>query len=400
MAPTNELLHRIRYLEDVLHARAADTAMVEAELLDLKQSLAGLERTRSGIRGAIEDALSGKTPDSNTAVASPAPAGLIDLGVEGSTNADTNNAFAGNGNGNSGNLPAEEVLALALASMRDDLGPKGLVKFIIQAAVHTSGMDAEEVIQTALETVRGSELTVDDVVIASLQAARNSRNVSASEILRPAVGIAMRLGSEVPVIMKEVFVALSVRLGPSMLRSSLLSMLGCALGMGMTYREIEDLMNDFSAEVKYGALGLSGVEESEKTVRFSTPPETRDPDTPQPQQLQQPPARTEPVDHEDTLGLSPSKPANENPLEQIKERSPGPQALGDASPVFTPWPADEAVAQGPLHGISSSSSGAATAPVSANRRADDDPHEGGDDEHSRPSKKVKIDLESSGGSGK
>jgi hypothetical protein len=251
--PTELLKKKINLREAALRAREAETAAREAELQELKEELQKLQSTRSGIRAAIEDALS----DSPTTDIEPTD--LLEMAVEGEGNADDDEPFA------NGNLTAEEALRLALASIKKELGSKRLVKFIIQAAVDSSRLDAEGVIKAALETVRGSELRVQDVVLASLQAARNTRNISASEIMRPAVGVSMELGAEIPVIIKEVFVAMGRE--PSMLRSSLLSILGCAVGMGMTYRDIKEIMKAFSKEIKHGTLGQRAADgESARSI--------------------------------------------------------------------------------------------------------------------------------------
>lgn len=234
--PTEVLEKKIRRREDVLRAREADTAAREAELQDLKESLQKLQSARSGIRGAIEDALS------NEPTTTIAPTDLLEMAVEGST--DTN-PFA------NGNITAEEVVKLALISMRKDLGRKGLVKMIIQAAVQSSQLDAEGVIKAALETVRSCDLTSSDVIHAALQASRNSNHIFASDLIPPAVGTAIERGIEPPVVVKEAFVS-AVRGDPSMVRTSVLSVLGCAMGMGMNYRDIKSIIKAFSKEIKLG----------------------------------------------------------------------------------------------------------------------------------------------------
>lgn len=234
--PTELLEKKIRRREDVLRAREADTAAREAELQDLKESLQKLQSARSGIRGAIEDALS------NEPTTTIAPTDLLEMAVEGST--DTN-PFA------NGNITAEEVVKLALISMRKDLGRRGLVKMIIQAAVQSSQLDAEGVIKAALETVRSCDLTSSDVIRAALQASRNSNHIFASDIIPPAVGTAIERGIEPPVVVKEAFVS-AVRGDPSMVRTSVLSVLGCAMGMGMNYRDIKSIIKAFSKEIKLG----------------------------------------------------------------------------------------------------------------------------------------------------
>lgn len=235
----------MHFLEAILPVRARDTARLEAELRDLRLSVG--ERTQKDICDAIEDALSGSSPDQDMSDDNDP--------FEGSNASD--DPFQG---ASHAALTDGNAVALALRSIRNYLGPEELTKFIIQAAVRASLLDADEVVTTALEAVRGCEMTVQDVVMASLKAATDARSISAHEILRPAVAIASSLGSEVPVIIKEVFIAASSQLDPSMLRSSLLSVLGCARGMGMTSEGIKDLMRTFSMEVKYGAFSHGAVE--------------------------------------------------------------------------------------------------------------------------------------------
>lgn len=236
--PTELLEKKIHRREAALRACEAEAAAREAELQELKESLEKLQIIRSGIRGAIADALS------DNPIKTIEPTELIEMAVESNTN---NDPFE------NGNMTAMEAVVLALTSLRNELGSKQLVKTIIRSAVHTSRLDAEGVIKAALE-LRGSELSVHDVVMASMRAARNSRNITAAEIIRPAVEISMELGIQTQLIIKEMFVA-GVRCDPATVKSSLLSVLGCAMGLGMTYRDVKDLMKDFSKEVKYGALG-------------------------------------------------------------------------------------------------------------------------------------------------
>lgn len=238
--PTELLKKKIRRREDALRAREAETAAREAELEDLKESLLKLHSARSGIRGAIEDALS---EEPTTTIA---PTDLLEMAVEGS-NTKNNNPFA------SGNITAEEAVRLALVSMRKDLGPKGLVKMIIQNAVQASQLDAEGVIKAALETVRACDLTSTDVVQAALEASWSSNHIFAADIIPPAVATAMERGIEVPVVVKEAFVS-AVRRDPTMLRTSVLSVLGCAMGMGMGYRDIKSIIKAFSKEIKLGEV--------------------------------------------------------------------------------------------------------------------------------------------------
>lgn len=237
--PTELLETKIQRREAALRACEAEATARDVELQELKESLQKLQTTRNGIRGAIYDALS------DSPIKTIEPTDLIEMAVEGNTN---NEPFK------SGNLTAMEAVVLALTSLRNEHGPKHLVKTIIRSAVHTSRLNAEDVIKSALETVRGSELSIRDVMMASMRAARNSRNIHASEIIRPAVEISMELGIETQLIIKEMFVA-GVRRDPATVKSSLLSVLGCAMGLGMTYRDVKDLMKAFSKEVKHGALG-------------------------------------------------------------------------------------------------------------------------------------------------
>lgn len=237
--PIQILTKKISRREDALRAHEAETAAREAELEDLKESLQKLQSARSGIRAAIEDAMSDAPANTIT------PADVLEMAVERST--DTN-LFAANGN-----ITAEEAVKLALISMRNDLGSKGLVKMIIQTAVKISQLDAEGVIKSALETVRTSDLTTNDVVRAALQASGTSNHIFASDIITPAVETAMERGIEAPVIVKEAFVS-AARGHPSLVRTSVLSVLGCALGMGMNYRDIKSIIKAFSKEIKLGEV--------------------------------------------------------------------------------------------------------------------------------------------------
>lgn len=250
MPTSTDLEKKINLREAALRARAAETAAREAELQELKESLQKLQSARSDIRTAIEDAIS-DSPTINIE-----PTDWLEVAVE---------------DFDSGPLTADEALRLALVSMRRQISSKDLVKWIIQSAVETSCLDAEGVIKAALETVRGTDLSVRDIVFVAMQAARNTPNISASEIVRPAVKISLELGNEIPVIIKDSFVA-ALRHNPSMLRSCLLSVLGCALGMGMTYRDIKDLMKAFSKEVKHGALDQRAADgESAQSISCITP---------------------------------------------------------------------------------------------------------------------------------
>lgn len=238
--PTELLEKKIRRREEALRAREAETAAREAELQDLKESLYKLQTTRSGIRDAIEEALS----DSPTATI--APTDLLEMAVEGNSN--TSNPFAPFANSN---ITAEEAVKLALVSMRGYLGPKGLVKMIIQTAVQVSQLDAEGVIKAALQAAGACDLTSSDVVQAALQASRNSNRIFASDLINPAVSVAMERGIEAPVIVREAFVS-ATRGQPSLVRTSVLSVLGCAMGMGMDYRDIKSIIKAFSKEIKLG----------------------------------------------------------------------------------------------------------------------------------------------------
>ncbi|POS70458.1 hypothetical protein DHEL01_v211151 [Diaporthe helianthi] len=330
MSPTQELSRRIHDREAALRSRAAETAVWVAELQDMHESLRRLERNRSDIRGAIEDALSGNNnsnsnnsnQDPNTSVA---PADLIELAVEGS------NPFEGNANGN---LATEEAVRLALASMRDDMGPKGLVKFIIQAAVETSGLKPEDVIKAALDTVGGSELTVEGIVVASLEAARSAGPLSAREILRHAAGVASRLDIQVPVMIKEMFTACAAALMPdrSMIRSSVLSVLGYAMGMGMTYEGLMDVMETFSEEVRYGARASRAADVPDQRSRPSTPPQTEDLD-----RIQHQPSFDSPG-HVDTTSPVSVRSINNLPLHSLGDGIPGTPSRGDRARPFPESP--------------------------------------------------------------
>lgn len=234
--PIDILENKIRRREDALREHEAETAAREAELQDLRDSLQRLQTARSGIRGAIEDALS-EAPNPTIA-----PTDVLEMAIDGDTN---NSPFA------NGSITAEEAVNLALISMRNDLGSKGLVKMIIQTAVKVSRIGPEGVIKAALETVRSSELESSDVIRAALQASRNSNHIFAPDIIRPAVQTAMQRGIEAPVIVKEAFVS-SARGDPSLVRTSVLSVLGCAMGMGMHYRDIKSIIEAFSKEIKLG----------------------------------------------------------------------------------------------------------------------------------------------------
>lgn len=238
--PTELLEKKIRRREEALRAREAETAAREAELQDLRESLHKLQTARNGIRDAIEDALS----DSPTTTI--APTDLLEMAVEGNTN--TSNPFAPFANSN---ITAEEAVKLALVSMRGYLGSRGLVKMIIQTAIQVSQLDAEGVIKAALETAGACDLTSSDVVGAALQASRNSNRIFAFDLIPPAVNVAMERGIEAPVIIKEAFVS-AARGSPSLVRTSVLSVLGCAMGMGMNYRDIKSVIKAFSKETKLG----------------------------------------------------------------------------------------------------------------------------------------------------
>lgn len=240
--PTELIEKKIRRREEALRAREAETAAREAELQDLKESLQKLQTARSGIRDAIEDALS-DNPTSTIA-----PTDLLEMAVEGNNN--SSNPFAPFANSN---ITAEEAVKLALISMKEYLGSKRLVKMIIQTAVQVSQLGPEGVIRAALETVRTCGLTSSDVVRAALQASRNSNRIFASDLITPAVGVAMERGIEAPVIVKEAFVS-AARGQPSLVRTSVLSVLGCAMGMGMNYRDIKSIIKAFSKEIKLGEV--------------------------------------------------------------------------------------------------------------------------------------------------
>lgn len=238
--PTELLEKKIRLREEALRAREAETAAREEELQDLRASLQKLQTTRSGIRDAIEDALS-DNPTSTIA-----PTDLLEMAVEGNTT--STNPFAPFANSN---ITAEEAVKLALISMRGYLGSRGLVKMIIQTAIQVSQLDAEGVIKAALETAGACDLTSSDVVGAALQASRNSNRIFAFDLIPPAVNVAMERGIEAPVIIKEAFVS-AARGSPSLVRTSVLSVLGCARGMGMNYRDIKGIIKAFSKEIKLG----------------------------------------------------------------------------------------------------------------------------------------------------
>lgn len=236
--PTELIKKKIRHREDILRARDAETAAREAELEDLKESLQKLQSARSGIRAAIKDAIEG---DPEEIIA---PNDLLEMAVEGNTNLEPfGDPFA------NGNISAEEVVNVALISMRHDLGRRDLVKTIIQTAVEVSQLDAEGVIKAALETVRACDLTSADIIRVALQAARNANHISAADIIAPAVGTAIEMGLAAPVVAKQAFVS-AVRRDPSQARTSVLSVLGCALGMGMGYSDIREILEAFLREME------------------------------------------------------------------------------------------------------------------------------------------------------
>lgn len=233
-SPTELLEKKIRHREDILRARDAETAAREAELKDLKESLRKLQSARRGIRAAIEDGLSGNL------VNPIAPTDLLEMAVEGHPNYDP---FA------NGKITADEALCLALISMKDDLGRRSLVKMIIQMAVSVSHLDAEGVIKTALEAVRACDLTSADVIRVALQASRNADHIFAADIIAPAVATAIEIGIAPPDIVRQAFVS-AVRRDPSLARTSVLSVLGCALGMGMGYGDIKEILEAFLREME------------------------------------------------------------------------------------------------------------------------------------------------------
>lgn len=238
--PIELLEKKIRHREDILRARDAETAAREAELEDLKESLQKLQDARCGIRAAIEDAIEGDPDDII------APNDLLEMAVKGSTNIKPfADPFA------DGNITAEEVVNVALISMKTELGHRELVKTIIQTAVEVSQLDAEGVIKAALETVRACDLTSADIIRVALQAARNANHISAADIIAPAVGTAIEMGITAPVVVKQAFVS-AMRREPSQARTSVLSVLGCALGMGMNYRDIEEILEAFLREMELG----------------------------------------------------------------------------------------------------------------------------------------------------
>ena len=249
--PTRLLQKKIRSKEDALRAREVETLAREAELEDLKESLQKLESARSSIRGAIEDALS---DDPTTTIA---PTDLIEMAVEGGGRGSSNNNKTANAFPDE-NMTAEEAVNLALISMKQDLGSGQFVKYILSTAAEVSGLDGEAVIKAALDTTRSSNLRTSDVVSAALRAARDSPLVFAPHIIGPAVEIAMRRGIEPPVIVKEAFVN-ATRGDPSLMRSSILSLLGCSVGMGMEYRDIKGLVKAFSEEIEHGQMGQDGA---------------------------------------------------------------------------------------------------------------------------------------------
>lgn len=263
--PTELLEKKIRHREDILRARDAETAAREAELEDLKESLQKLQSARSGIRAAIDDALYDR---STTKVA---PTDLIEMAVEGSMKA---NPFS------NGNITADEAVALAVVSLRDDLGPKDLVKTIMQTAVEVSQLDAEDVIKIALDWVNAYTLTSADVIRVALQASRNANHIFAADIIAPAVDTAIERGIAAPVVVKQAFVS-AMRRDTSLVKTSVLSVLGCALGMGMNYRDIEEILEAFLREIELGdeVDGREGIADSPygTSDTHSTPDPNRSP---------------------------------------------------------------------------------------------------------------------------
>ncbi|KAG6358388.1 hypothetical protein INS49_014272 [Diaporthe citri] len=340
--PTELLEKKIRRREAVLRAREAETAAREAELEDLKESLQKLQSARNGIRDAIEDALSNKP----TTIA---PTDVLEMAVEGNTDTDP---FA------NGDITAEEAIKLALISMRKDLGRRGLVKMIIQAAVQASQLDAEGVIKAALETVRSCDLDTSDVVRAALQASRNVNHIFVSDIIPPAVGTAMERGIEAPVVVKEAFVS-AVRGDPSMVRTSVLSVLGCAMGMGMNYRDIKSIIKAFSKEIKLGeatevrqSIAANAASPS-KVVRFQSPPQpqnanqtpSQEPQKSQnPQEPEKPQSSNKKSGNGDNVDSSVVQAMVEAALESIDSGGPGMRALGDPFMMVAQWPGEYSAA--------------------------------------------------------
>jgi hypothetical protein len=202
--PIELLRRKLEVREAVQRAREAETAERESELGDLRTSLQVLTDSSGGFKTAFQDAISDSPRLSLQA------AEVLESAAESLSRPSS-----------SSHLSADDVLRLALATLRRQLGPKELVRNIIELAVERSGLSSGEVMRAALD----SDLGVQDVIACALGAARQSANISAAQIIRPTVDVSFGLGFELPVIFKEFFVA-TVQRDPTLLRSCLLSVLG------------------------------------------------------------------------------------------------------------------------------------------------------------------------------
>lgn len=255
--PIELLEKKIRSREDVLRARRVEGLAREEEVEELKESLQKLQSTRKGIHKAIGDVLS-----EDPAADPIAPTDLIEMAVEGCGKGSSDNSATATSTTENTfpeeNMTAEEAVNLALLSMKQDLGTVDFVEYIISTAVELSGLDGEDVVKAALDTTRSSRLKAEDVILAALRSSRDSRFVHAPQIMGAAVQIALRRDIEAPVIVKEAFVK-AVRGDHSLIKSSILSLLGCAVGMGMGYRDVKGLVKAFSKEIKHGQMGQDGT---------------------------------------------------------------------------------------------------------------------------------------------
>ncbi|KAL1869640.1 hypothetical protein Daus18300_005495 [Diaporthe australafricana] len=251
---TRERMARAREAKSAAHAVA--TEVLEDELEAMEESLAKLQHTSDDIRGLIEEVFSQNPSTKTEDYLTPEPTdeiGAIDvlkMAVEGNDNSNhAADPFA------NGNITAEEAVKLALISMKQTLGPEGLVKMMIKAAVGTSQLSAEEVIKTTLKTARVSNIFVSDVVQAALAAALGSRHMSVKDIITPAVDTAVDSRFEPILIAKEAFVT-AMRCDPARLETAVLTVLGCAVGMGLDSKAIKSILGIFAKETADDEMDL------------------------------------------------------------------------------------------------------------------------------------------------
>lgn len=230
--------HMARTSEAKAAADAIATEALKAELQVMKESLAKLQHISDNIRGAIEHVLlSEPTTDIE-------PMDLLKIAVEGN-NDSTADPFA------NGNITAEDTVKLALISMKNTLGTKGLMKMMLKTCVNVSNLGAEGVIKVALETARVSDMLASDVVQVALETAMGSRHMSVKDIITPSVNAAIHLRMEPTLIAKEAFVTAMQR-DPERLKTAVLTVLACAMGMGLDSKAIKTILRCFAMETAHG----------------------------------------------------------------------------------------------------------------------------------------------------